>query len=368
MGCSSSSPEQPNAVDKELAALQEEQRKHLKVLLLGAGESGKSTFCKQLRIMVRGNQPLLQPREKDLFITAIRRNVIECAVVLADAMNTLGIDFERAAAADAAARLQGLSRAADLTPALAADVTLVWGDGGAQRAWESRSKFWILDAAPYYFTNAARLAEASYEPTEPDIIMARVVSTGVSVVEILAPPMKFSVVDVGGQRNERRKWIHQFDDVKAIVFLASLAGYNQTMYEDEGKIRLQESLELFEQVVSNPLFRRTPIFLVLNKKDLFSAMIVEEKVPLTVCFPDYSGPAGNVEAAQAYVEERYRAALASSCPEKRLHMTAIAARVRHEVEVSWTNIKQVVLKDAGFADSDNVGFPKPGEESLSLTH
>jgi G-protein alpha subunit len=42
----------------------------------------------------------------------------------------------------------------------------------------------------------------------------------------------YSVVDVGGQRSERRKWIHCFDDVRAIIFLEGLAGYNQ------GKIRL----------------------------------------------------------------------------------------------------------------------------------
>jgi G-protein alpha subunit len=32
------------------------------------------------------------------------------------------------------------------------------------------------------------------------------------------------LVDVGGQRSERRKWIHCFDDVKAIIFLEGLSG------------------------------------------------------------------------------------------------------------------------------------------------
>lgn len=43
---------------------------------------------------------------------------------------------------------------------------------------------------------------------------------------------KFSVVDVGGQRSERRKWIHCFDDVKAIIFVVALSGYNQVLFED----------------------------------------------------------------------------------------------------------------------------------------
>jgi hypothetical protein len=48
------------------------------------------------------------------------------------------------------------------------------------------------------------------------------------------------VVDVGGQRSERKKWIHCFDDVKAIVFVVSLAGYNQVLFEDEEMNRMHE--------------------------------------------------------------------------------------------------------------------------------
>lgn len=57
--------------------------------------------------------------------------------------------------------------------------------------------------------------------------MSRVITTGVGTIEVKEPPYRFSVVDVGGQRNERKKWLHCFDDVKGIVFLISLAGYNQ---------------------------------------------------------------------------------------------------------------------------------------------
>lgn len=57
--------------------------------------------------------------------------------------------------------------------------------------------------------------------------MTRVITSGVGTIEIGEPPYKYTVVDVGGQRNERKKWLHCFDDVKAVVFLVSLAGYNQ---------------------------------------------------------------------------------------------------------------------------------------------
>ena len=38
---------------------------------------------------------------------------------------------------------------------------------------------------------------------------------------------KFVLVDVGGQRSERRKWIHHFEHVTAVVFLVAVSEYDQ---------------------------------------------------------------------------------------------------------------------------------------------
>ena len=75
--------------------------------------------------------------------------------------------------------------------------------------------------------------------------------------------------DVGGQRNERRKWIHCFDNVDCVVFVASLSEFDQHLYEDETKNRLEEALELFAQISNSKWFASTALILFLNKKDLF---------------------------------------------------------------------------------------------------
>lgn len=72
--------------------------------------------------------------------------------------------------------------------------------------------------------------------------------------------------------------------------------------------RMHESLQLFEDIVKNPLFRDTPIFMFLNKKDLFEDMI--PKHPLTNCFPEYDGPPGEVRPALEYIEKKYQVIIA----------------------------------------------------------
>lgn len=44
--------------------------------------------------------------------------------------------------------------------------------------------------------------------------------------------------DVGGQRSERKKWIHCFENVTSIIFCVALSEYDQTLLEESNQVRL----------------------------------------------------------------------------------------------------------------------------------
>lgn len=93
--------------------------------------------------------------------------------------------------------------------------------------------------------------------------------------------------DVGGQRSERKKWIHCFENVTTILFLVAISEYDQLLFEDETVNRMQEALTLFDSICNSRWFVKTSIILFLNKIDRF-----KEKLPLSPMrnyFPDYEG-------------------------------------------------------------------------------
>ena len=46
------------------------------------------------------------------------------------------------------------------------------------------------------------------------------------------------MVDVGGQRSERRKWIHCFENVTSIMFLVALSEYDQVLVESDNEVHV----------------------------------------------------------------------------------------------------------------------------------
>ena len=58
------------------------------------------------------------------------------------------------------------------------------------------------------------------------------------------------MVDVGGQRSERRKWIHCFENVTSIIFLVALSEYDQILFESDNEVSTDTSMGVVTNTVS----------------------------------------------------------------------------------------------------------------------
>lgn len=167
------------------------------------------------------------------------------------------------------------------------DILALWKDTGIQKAVQRSSEFHLLDSAPYFLEAGERILVSTYEPNTQDILRSRIATTGIIETEFMIDKLLFRMYDVGGQRGERKKWIHCFENVTAIMFIASLSEYDQVLAEDRCRNRLKESLDLFEGIINLPWFKDAPIILFLNKDDLFRKKI--ESVDIGIYFPQYTG-------------------------------------------------------------------------------
>ena len=119
--------------------------------------------------------------------------------------------------------IKKLSDDTTLNPTYGNYVQLIWNHPAVQEAYKSRSKFQLSDGASYFLNRVEEICKVDYIPSVDDVLHTRVRTSGILAEEYIIDDVSFCIYDVGGQRNERRKWIHAFDDVTAIIFVAAIS-------------------------------------------------------------------------------------------------------------------------------------------------
>nr|XP_020476786.1 guanine nucleotide-binding protein subunit alpha-14-like [Monopterus albus] len=289
-------------IERQLRRDKRESHRELKLLLLGTGESGKSTFIKQLRI-IHGSGYTEADRKG--FTQLVFQNIITAIQMLIDAMRTLQIDYVDVKNASHAEKLSQVETdQVSVLEAWQADaIREVWNDHGVQRCYDRRREFQLSDSAKYYLSDIDRITAPLYIPTLQDILRVRVPTTGIIEYPFNLSKVIFRMVDVGGQRSERRKWIHCFENVTSIIFLAALSEYDQVLYENADDNRLKESLALFHTILSYSWFQESSTILFLNKTDLLEEKITQSH--LATYFPAYKGPQCDAESAKKFILKMY---------------------------------------------------------------
>lgn len=340
-------------IDRDLERARQEEEGKVKMLLLGAGESGKSTIFKQMRILYGS------PRSDDdlrMYGVVVRSNIIVALRKLCSHLRNLGmeqaLDAESAESGSAVENAEedpsGMSprqaydeliaHLVDNTAPPAQDangdvkdwvgqspraglaanndakqflqhveaIRILWQSNTMKDVWSKRAAVNVIDSHKEYLNDLSRIAAPSYKPTAQDILLARVRTTQVVMERYRIDGIDFEMYDVGGQRSERRKWIDCFDHVDAVIFVAALSEYDQTLAEAKRTNRMVEALELFRSVCNNRAFANTSIMLFLNKKDIFAEKIMYSDIATQRPFSDYAGPPKDFDHGVLYFIQKFK--------------------------------------------------------------
>ncbi|XP_074508065.1 guanine nucleotide-binding protein G(olf) subunit alpha isoform X1 [Sebastes fasciatus] len=276
-------------IDRALKELKREYKQTHRLLLLGAGESGKSTIVKQMRILhVNG----FNAEEKKQKIQDIRKNVKDAIVTIVSAMSTLIPPVPLANPEDQF-RIEYIKSIAplsdfDYSQEFFDHAKKLWDDEGVKACFERSNEYQLIDCAQYFLDRIDSVRQNDYTPTDQDLLRCRVLTSGIFETRFQVDKVNFHMFDVGGQRDERRKWIQCFNDVTAIIFVVASSSYNMVIREDNNTNRLREALDLFRSIWNNRWLRTISVILFLNKQDMLAEKVLAGKSKIEDYFPEYA--------------------------------------------------------------------------------
>jgi len=218
-------------------------------------------------------------------VASVHSNVVEGLKALIRGCKKLEIALTSDASADAFMLVTPDSYN-DEARALAVSL---WSDDSIKEAALRLNEFQAQPTLVHFLDSLDRIHAPNYIPTTQDILLCRDHTIGIIETVFMVGKMTCRIVDVAGQRGERKKWIHCFEGVTAVIFVVAASEYNQVLAEDETTNRMTESLNLFEEIANLSWFKNSSIVLFLNKSDLFEDQIVVKKVDLKQVFPEYTG-------------------------------------------------------------------------------
>ncbi|PNY23627.1 Guanine nucleotide-binding protein alpha-2 subunit [Tolypocladium capitatum] len=335
--------------DIDRAIRQDEKRlaREVKLLLLGAGESGKSTILKQMKLIYSQG---FNKHERLEWKPVIFTNIVHSFRTIHEVMTELNYHFDNPenergawsvrrraaprtlrqtdpALTDSSVRLAQkhmshilVDNEVSLEEKLPQDyfepIKALWQDGGVKAAMSKGNEYALHDNLAYFIDDMDRLWADGYVPSNQDLLRSRLRTTGITESEFDLGQLTYRMFDVGGQRSERKKWIHCFENVNCLLFLVAISGYDQCLVEDKDGNQMNEALMLWESIANSHWFAKSSMIIFLNKMDLF-----REKLPHSPItrygFTDYHGPEGDYRSASKYFLDKFIAL--SRNPEKEIY-------------------------------------------------
>jgi guanine nucleotide-binding protein G(i) subunit alpha len=321
----------------------------VKIILLGAGESGKSTFFRQIsHLLSQINQ-----HEFKGFIPSIYENIWRMTqqCCLSCHKRNPNEPFENDKTREANNVIAGFEKDFGefkedygYTTKVFEAIQACWADKKFVDTFNKYKglDFHVNDGWEYLFQsdNLSRFKpQPNFVPTFEDIIQTRKKTVGINKIKYSLDNKDYILIDVGGQRNERKKWANALENVASLVFVASLGDFDQVCYEDDVTNRMKEAIELFEKTVNNVIFLDKKVVLMLNKKDVMRVKI--QKRELSDTFEDYKG-GHDYDAALAFITEKFREVIKGE--KDRIVVKYCQATDASNIKEVFEEVKQILKK------------------------
>merc|ERR1712228_607296 len=285
-----------------------------KLLLLGTGLSGKSTLFKSLKIITK--EPHMETETAEAR-HVIRQNCVAGILTLLKKSQELW-EKNEAKNIDCLVNMdqetvdhitnvvqygsETFSEVLDHAEvaSLGKSIYFLWTLKAVKATFSRRGNTYSFpDNMDYFFNKVREIMTETYNPSVEDMLKCRVRTTGMIEYKYDIKENEFILYDVGGQRNERKKWIHHFADVAAVLFICALNHYHAVLFEDEKKNAMHEAVELFTEICKSKWFRKSEMILFLNKDDLFREKLKAGN-SLSCCFSKEEGWIGDVWTGPDY--------------------------------------------------------------------
>ncbi|RVD81494.1 uncharacterized protein DFL_009358 [Arthrobotrys flagrans] len=336
------SAERLRSKEIERTLRQDEKRmaREVKLLLLGAGESGKSTILKQMQLIYAAG---FQKADRERYRGIIFTNITESMKLILEQMEHFGLAFEKAENEQHVSLIlnqKELSSGEKMPKDHLAPLKSLWNDAGVQQTVSRGNEFALHDNLSYYYEELDRIFAPDYIPNDQDILRSRLKTTGINETEFDLGQLRYRMFDVGGQRSERKKWIHCFEGVTALLFLVAISGYDQCLVEDKDANQMQEALMLFESICNSHWFIRTSIILFMNKIDLFREKISAS--PVNKYFPDYTGDPDSYKQASEFFHDNFKRL--NRNPSKDIYVHYTNATDTDLLKITMSSVQDIILQ------------------------
>ncbi|KAI8074793.1 putative guanine nucleotide-binding protein alpha-2 subunit [Gongronella butleri] len=290
------------AIDKRIKMDEAKNKRELKLLLLGAQESGKSTLLKQMRLLYGSISFTERQQYRDAIFETIYRGIQQ----LLGAAGPLSLRDHQIHAALFQDPFEDLVASDYFNPVFLLPLKQLWSDKAVQKAYTSGLGLGYNDNLAHFFNQLDTIWSVDYVPTDKDVLRCKEQTHGMTAFTFRIGPYKYQLVDAGNSimAADGKKWLHVFDNISAVLFTVNVGGYDQGTLDDPNSNQIRDALIVFHNICNSPWLKDTTIFILLNKMDVFRQKLKTSRV--SKYFGDYQGDNDNEEQVLTYFKRRFQ--------------------------------------------------------------